>query len=369
MKHLKTASIPVALGAMVLASALTVQGSTTTNTWFDAGISGYQGTELGAAPWTKPAGDASVVDTENSPKSISLDTKGAFLTYTRADGPLGTNTFVDLSIKFVPAEADPDMTGASATAKASLAVRKSGSDLCYIARSNGAWVQMYGVTPVENAFVDVRVELDYAADPNPLVRYFVKDNGNWVALSNAASGGAEWIPLAVAPGQDFQAKVSTISFSGTGNVSALSGQYYYELASLYIVSVDDADKPILLTPEWLSAHSDLTDAAAINAYLAETGANGLPKWKSYVLGLESESAPIWVGTVANGDASKMTIKMNGPGATLPASGITVTYRLEKQNGSSWTAVGEDQSSPQFDLSLANDPTGRYRVLAVFTAAE
>ena len=363
MKHLKTASIPVALGAMVLASALTVQGSTTTNTWFDAGISGYQGTELGAAPWTKPAGDASAIESG----AISLDTKGAFLTYTRADGPLGTNTFVDLSIKFVSAEADPDMTGASATAKASLAVRKDGSALYYIARSNGAWVQMSGVNPVEDAFVDVRVELDYAADPDPLVRYFVKDNGNWVALTT--TGGVEWIPLAVAPGQDFQAKVSTISFSGTGNVSALSGQYYYELASLYIVSVDGADKPILLTSEWLSAHSDLTDAAAINAYLAETGANGLPKWKSYVLGLESESAPIWVGTVANGDASKMTIKMNGPGATLPASGITVTYRLQKQDGSNWTAVGEDQSSPQFDLSLASDPTGRYRVLAVFTAAE
>ncbi len=358
MKHLTTASIPVALGAMVLASALSAQG-TTTNTWFNAGISGYtSGTDVtNITGWaaTPADGDASKV-VEGA--AIQLDTKDSVLAYTPTEGasPIGTNAIVTASIKFVAADSAPELP--LPTAKACLAV----SNDCYIAYSGGNWVRMHGATPDTSDYVTVRAELDFATDPsNPKVRYFVGDN----ALVNAAENGTDWVALATAPAT---LSIGKVAFSGAGNVSALSGQYYYEIASLYVVTVDGVpNKPIVLTQAWLDAHTELTTPADINTYLEQIGANGLPNWKSYVLGLESESAPIWVGTVANGDATKMTIKMNGPGATLPASGITVTYRLEKQDGSSWTAVGEDQSSPQFDLSLTSDPTGKYRVIAIFTA--
>ena len=60
-------------------------------------------------------------------------------------------------------------------------------------------------------------------------------------------------------------------------------------------------------------------------------------------------------------------EMNGPADTLPESGIAVKYRLQKLVNNEWQAVGADQASPAFDLSLADDPTGKYRVLAVFSA--
>ena len=368
MKHLTTASIPVALGAMVLASALSVQGSTITNNWFDAGISGADFSSLTGNGWTKAATDQSTVDTAGTPKSIALNTQGELLTYAPGVSTEGTNSFVDLSIKFVAADEDPDMTDISNTAKASLAVRKEGNDLYYIAYSGGSWIRMYGADPVTNSFVNVRVEMTLADNNSPLVSYLVEDNGAYVRLTDAATSGSEWVAFA----KDTQSRsVASISFSGAGNVSALSGQYYYEIASLYVVTVDNVpDTPIVLTQAWLDAHPTLTTPAAINAFLADTGANGLPNWKSYVLGLESESAPIWVGT-ANGDSTKITIKMNGPAAEPPQSGIAVTYRLQKyvndNENEPWQTVGSDQSSPSFSLSLDDDPTGKYRVLAIFTA--
>lgn len=368
MKHLKTASIPAALGAMVLASALSAQGSTTTNDWFTAAISG-----LDAAPWSKPAGDASVIESGN----ISLDTKGELLTYTPATAtPVGTNAFVDASIQFVAAESDPDLPS-GVHAKASLAVRKgviSGVEtLYYIARSGSSWIRMYGAAPDLTDFVDVRAELDFSSPQAPKARYFV----DGVVLTDAESGGDEWVALAAeTSGSD---NLSTIGFSGTGFIEALSGKYYYEVASAYLVAVDGVDKPIVLTDTWLAAHN-LTGASdsAVNAALADIGDNGLPKWKSYVLGLESETSHIWVENVANNDPTKMTIKLSGPAATLPDSGITVQYRLQKRASLSdnWATATNasneaipDQDEPSFMITLpdAQAVVGYYRIIAVFSA--
>ena len=357
MKYLTTASIPVALGAMVLASALSAQG-TVTNTWFDAGISGYtSGTDVtNITGWaaTPADGDASKV-VEGA--AIELDTKDSVLAYTPATpSPVGTNAIVTASIKFVAADSDPALPLPSA--KACLAVRSNDGALYYVANSGGNWVRMYGANPDTAAYVTVRAELDFT---NLKVRYFVGDT----ALANAAENGTDWIDFATVPEI---LSIGKVAFSGAGAVSALAGEYYYEIVSLYIVSVDGADEPILLTAAWLEANG-LTnaDAATINAYLAQIGDNGLPKWKSYVLGLANDATPIWIGTVANNDPAKMTLKMNGPADTLPESGIAVKYRLQKLVNNEWQAVGADQASPAFDLSLADDPTGKYRVLAVFTA--
>ena len=374
MKHLKTASIPAALGAMVLASALSAQGTVTntvTKTWFDAEISGYTaGTDVpNVTRWAAdPAGaDASKVAGEANAAYIQLDTQGAVLAYTPASpSPVGTNAIVTASIKFVAATSDLELP--LNTAKACLAVRiyatANGTTTNYVARSGVNWVPMYGATPDPDTFVTVRAELDFSSANDPKVRYFVGET----ALLNAEQNGTDWIDLATQPQT---LSIGKVAFSGAGAVNALAGQYYYEIVSAYVVTVDGTDKPILLSDEWLAAeHTGLNsiDPADVKTYLNAAGENGLPRWKSYVLGLDSEASNLWVGNVANGDSTKITIKMNGPGAkTIPAPGITVKYRLEKHDGSRWTPVGEDQDSPEFNLPLATDPTGRYHILAVFTA--
>ena len=365
MNH-KTNVLSAFLGATMVFAGGSAQAAAVTNDWFDAAISGYTAgaipatvTDVGA--WTQPATDNSTVVTKDSASCIQLDTAGSLLRFTPADASAsGENAFVDISLQFTAAEENPDMADVQ-NPQASIAVREDSGSLCYIAYSNGSWVRLNGATPDTEDFVDVRVEMDYTAS-TPLVSYLVKDNGAYVRL--ATTGGDEWLPLASSVTVD---SVSAVAFSGSGYVGSLLGKTYKELAAFYVVSVDGADTPITLDATWIAEKVGAgATAAEVNAYLAGTGANGLAEWKSYVLGINDDD-PIWVGAEQTDSATAMRIQMNGPTPRADA-GITVSYRLQKKDGDTWTAVGDDQASPVFDIALASgDATGLYRILAVFTA--
>lgn len=330
-------------------SAVQAGAGIATNTWFTADFSGLSS---GSGGWTKPADD----DSEVVNGVIQLDTAGGVLSYApEAASGANTNAFVDLSVQFVASDSEPDISGINGP-QASLAVQAISGNLTYIANVAGTWTALSG-TPNTNAFVDVRIEMDYT-NATPKVRYLV---GNTALTAN----GTEWLSLSDTSVATHS--ITNIGFLGSGKVGNFSGSRIYELADI-VVSLDGNNTPIVVDSAWLTAQGvNAADPAAVNTFLASAAANGQTTWKNYVLGIgNGADNQLYVESVASEDPTKMRINLHvAPSGT---SGITVTYRLERKNGTSWTSV-ETSENPYFDISLSgDDPSGQYRIIAIFSAA-
>ena len=357
MKQTTYASL--ALTAAVALCAASVRASTTvvtTNDWFTAPITGADG-ELTAAGWTAATSVAAISDFADG--TISLDTDGECLTYTPTASGAGTNAIVNVSLKFVAGEAEPDMSGI-ANPQASIAVQKVNGSLQYIAYTNGAWCALSG-SPDTNNFVNVHIEMDYASANAPRVRYLV---GNTVLTAN----GSEWLPLAT----DFDTDpdhISNIGFCGTGYVNGLNGKTYYETVYPTCVVTTDGSGVTLtgITVADMEALNlaGMTDAQAAAALNAEA-ANGNKVWQNYVLDVE-DSTPVAARAVEKAtDPTKVTLSLAIGAQPKTTLGVTVQYRLEKStdNGANWTIAQAAQNSPSFDVTLSGG-SGIYRIVAIF----
>lgn len=353
--------ISVLSAALATLSAMVLQthAATSTNDWFTASVSTYnEGTLPVGSGWTSGVDDASTV---TSGHVIQLDTAGELLQFTPAEpSGTGTNAYVDLSIQFAAADMAPNISGVSAP-QASLAVLDDNGTLTYIAYVGGSWVPLAGVSPDTNSFVDVRIEMDYASDNAPLVRYLI----GGVALTNS---GNEWLALSSAVSTK---TITNIGFLGSGSVGNFSGKRIVEVEiAAFHVSINGTDTPIVIADTWIA---DNVGAGAtpdqVNAYLAQDAANGQKKWKNYVLGV-ADNAPLYVDATQDGGANVMRISLNPTPSVVAAAGIAVAYRLERKVNGAWTKQGNDQASPVFDIDLTNgDASGNYRILAVFSAAD
>ncbi len=342
-------------------SAVQAGAETKTNTWFNATVSGYTDGALPAGVgWTASEDDDSKVDSGY----ILLDTAGEVLSYAPAEvSGTGTNAFVDLSVQFVASDSEPDISGINGP-QASLAVQAISGNLTYIAYTNGAWAALSGVSPVTNAFVNVRIEMDYAGNNAPRVRYLVGNAGAYTALT---ASDAEWLPLSDTSVNT--RSISNIGFLGSGKVGNFSGSRIYELAAILIDldGIGPAETPFAVSSTWLEAHN-LTDddREAINATLASEAANGQTVWKNIVLGLEDDD-PLYIDASQDGGANAMRIALQVTPEATP--GIAVTYQLQKKNSEGWSDVGVPSASSSFDISLSgDDPSGQYRIIAIFSAA-
>ena len=98
--------------------------------------------------------------------------------------------------------------------------------------------------------------------------------------------------------------------------------------------------------------------------LGQNGANNMPKWESYVLGLNpaDPTAVLRLGATAK-DATTVTITGAIDTTKFPSiSNVTVTFRLAAQNGAEWTDIATGAVTPSFDVPL-DDVAGK--VLAIF----
>ena len=98
--------------------------------------------------------------------------------------------------------------------------------------------------------------------------------------------------------------------------------------------------------------------------LGENGANNMPRWQSYVFGLNPADATAVLRLTATAkDATTVTITGAIDTTKFPSiSNVTVTFRLAAQNGAEWTDIATGAASPSFDVSL-DDVAGK--VLAIF----
>ena len=106
------------------------------------------------------------------------------------------------------------------------------------------------------------------------------------------------------------------------------------------------------------------DVPNIITALGENGANNMPRWQSYVLGLNpaDATAVLRLGATAK-DATTVTITGSVDTTKFPSiSNVTVTFRLAAQNGAEWTDIATGAAAPSFDVSL-DDVAGK--VLTIF----
>ncbi len=263
-------------------------------------------------------------------------------------------------------------------------------DSCWMASGADGWTVLHGdLRPREGMAYRVRAEADFAAS-SPRIRYEVcKEGGDaFEPLYADAACTERWISCA-----SFGAAVSGVDFAGSGAVATLEGALananvaeadgvacstfaealasatnrialltnvsWPETAPVGTVSVDlgghvlrgatpDANGEVVVQHGYTSipgagkVNISLERAAALGvategktpsqiaAALAANGANGIPRWMSYVLGLDPANPEAKPGAriAINGgqvELSLVGIEVNGD------SGAEVSYRVYKFN--------------------------------------
>ena len=136
---------------------------------------------------------------------------------------------------------------------------------------------------------------------------------------------------------------------GTAGVPVANEWLAAQFPSIY----PDATKPI-----YASITNDLVQALSAN------GANDMPKWESYVLGLDpTDPAAKLRLTASSKNATTVTITGVIDTTKFPEpTGTTVKFRLAKRNGDEWTNLAAGSETPLFDC-LLEDVVGEE--LAIF----
>jgi hypothetical protein len=336
-------------------------------TWFSASATSGESLVSGGTWTADPAINNNkyaidgTVDFELSPKAVAA----------------GSNRFVrvdfDYSFSSCYDAASLSTEGADAISGFTAAFNSKGVDL-WMAYGADGWVSLYGdVAPMDGHGYVVRAEADFAANP-PRVRYEVSaDAGEtFVPLYIDEDRTARWVKGAASEtaitgvGFDGQGSVASVCGSlANANIAEADGVGYASLAdaiasatnSLVLltnatwptntpvgaVSVDrgdfalagvtlDGDGNVVVS----SGFSSIPNAGKINISLAQVAAlgvatagkspaqiaealaangdNGIPRWESYVLGLDPDDATA---------TPKATIVMNGENVELALVGINV----------------------------------------------
>ena len=257
----------------------------------------------------------------------------------------------------------------------------------WTAYGSGGWTRLYGdVVPEKEQVYVVRAEADFAANP-PRIRYEVSaDSGaTFAPLFANESRTARWVV-----GTKSASSLSSIAFNGQGAVASFSGSFananvaeadgvgYASLADAIAASTNslalltnatwptntpvgtvavnlggyalggvtpDGDGNVVVQSGYaavsggkvnislvqvsaLGVATEGKSPAQIASALAENGANGIPLWKSYVLGLDPTKADAKpaASIVLNGDNVELAlvgIDVN------ESAGATVTYKVCK----------------------------------------
>jgi len=126
-----------------------------------------------------------------------------------------------------------------------------------------------------------------------------------------------------------------------GSLSIVGGELVYNAPEYFYIKVADSDLPVPM--QWIVDNGAATTRDSIQSVadaLAKPGANGIPVWQSYCLGLEPNEASSVVLCEAAANqppAGKVGIAARNLNVPEGLSGVTVTAYLDKStNGIDWS---------------------------------
>ena len=216
----KTLAIAAAFGfgMQFVASANVVYDSETTNAWFGVNMSTLKTSDLSKTPWAPPTkgGEAAVVVKESA-NVIRLDTD--------LDDPLTYAASGSADVAVVAAEmtatvnaTEPQIAAAPQAALAVIGNATATNWVGLVGNGHGTeWVTFPSPVPVAGRSYSVRIEFDQRTTKR--IRYLV----DGVVLSGEGSSDG-WYPNP----QTSAAKISNVSFSGSGDIKALAGENIIE---------------------------------------------------------------------------------------------------------------------------------------------
>ena len=150
-----------------------------------------------------------------------------------------------------------------------------------------------------------------------------------------------------------------------GKLAIEGGNLVYTAPEVYFhIKIAEGSSSDLEVPlSWVcdnTAVDGASSAAEIETALKNTGANGIPVWQSYCLGLNpKEAASVVLCDSAETQPSDGTVKIAAKNLNVPEglSGVTVKARLYRKNGGEWEAVGDYVTVSSGTAELASPTLG------------
>lgn len=199
------------------------------SSWFDANVSAIASTNnMTVPPWGFPADPDAVTIPQTG--TISLDTDfNDPLTY--AAGDSSNVAVVVASFTVMPNDATPEITDTPQAALTVVGNETAGTNWVGMVGSESGsgyeWVTFSdGPAPVVGENYSIRIEFDQRENAPRRIRYFV----NGTVLSNGQDDDG-WYAN---PKADAATKIKSVSFAGSGNITALSGTNIEEKAVIEV---------------------------------------------------------------------------------------------------------------------------------------
>ena len=220
------------------------------DSWFNEDYSGINVSTWAdtAGTWTRSASDGSSIEELNGERYLQVGANPGDL---RFSAPSSSGSYkpvcVDSHMTFVASRNGEEYASAPTDSYAGLILRmtetENATNLTFVGWTARNWTELSSpdVTPAEDTYFDVRIELDLSVRPNK-VRYSV--DGHVLA----AADGATWLDAntsgrgnkAYNANDNVKDHVHHVVFCGTGRVGAFSGKQASTIAPRATVAFDSS---------------------------------------------------------------------------------------------------------------------------------
>ena len=218
------------------------------NSWFNEDYSGIDAATWAdtAGTWTRSTSDGSSIEELNGERYLQV---GAAPGDLRFSAPSSSGSYkpvcVDSHMTFVASRNGEEYASAPTDSYAGLILRmtetENATNLTFVGWTARNWTELSSpdVTPAEDTYFDVRIELDLSVRPNK-VRYSVDghvlaaaDGSTWLDANTSGRGNK-----AYGANDNVKDHVHHVVFCGTGRVGAFSGKQASTIAPRATVAFD-----------------------------------------------------------------------------------------------------------------------------------
>ena len=220
------------------------------DSWFNEDYSGINVSTWAdtAGTWTRSASDGSSIEEQNGERYLQV---GAAPGDLRFSAPSSSGSYkpvcVDSHMTFVASRNGEEYASAPTDSYAGLILRmtetENATNLTFVGWTARNWTELSSpdVTPAEDTYFDVRIELDLSVRPNK-VRYSVDghvlaaaDGSTWLDANTSGRGNK-----AYSANDNVKDHVHHVVFCGTGRVGAFSGKQASTIAPRATVAFDSS---------------------------------------------------------------------------------------------------------------------------------
>ena len=220
------------------------------NSWFNEDYSGINVSTWAdtAGSWTRSASDGSSIEELNGERYLQVGAAPGDLQFS---APSRSGSYkpvcVDSHMTFVASRNGEEYASAPTDSYAGLILRMTESEnatnLTFVGWTARNWTELSSpdVTPAEDTYFDVRIELDLSVRPNK-VRYSVDghvlaaaDGSTWLDANTSGRGNK-----AYSANDNVKDHVHHVVFCGTGRVGAFSGKQASTIAPRATVAFDSS---------------------------------------------------------------------------------------------------------------------------------